>query len=153
MTAPSVDYFAPTDPAAVAPEAEIVRDLLRRGLMVAPVFLVVGLLLDGLGGAASAAVGVILVTLNFLAAAASLTWAARINLGLLMGVSLFGYLIRLGLMFAAVFFIRDLAWVHLTTLGLTIVIMHLGLLIWELKYVSASLANPGLKPVNKEHNR
>jgi len=31
-------------------------------------------------------------------------------------------------------------------LGLTIIFAHLGLLFWELRYVSLSLAFPGLKP-------
>jgi len=31
-------------------------------------------------------------------------------------------------------------------LALTIGVTHLGLLIWETRYVSASLAYPGLKP-------
>ena len=34
----------------------------------------------------------------------------------------------------------------MTALGLTIIVTHLGLLFWELRYVSASLAFPGLKP-------
>jgi hypothetical protein len=63
-----------------------------------------------------------------------------------MGVALFGYLIRLGLIFLAVFLVRDASWISLIALGLTIIVTHLGLLIWELRYVSASLAYPGLKP-------
>jgi hypothetical protein len=35
-------------------------------------------------------------------------------------------------------------------LGLTIILAHLGLLFWELRYVSLSLAYPGLKPNLKE---
>ena len=34
----------------------------------------------------------------------------------------------------------------LVALGLTLIVTHLGLLLWELRYVSASLAFPGLKP-------
>jgi len=35
-------------------------------------------------------------------------------------------------------------------LAVTILATHLGLLFWELRYVSASLAYPGLKPTSKE---
>ena len=63
-----------------------------------------------------------------------------------MGVSLLGYLLRISAMFGAVFLLRDLGWIHLAVLGCTIVVTHLGLLAWELKYVSASLAHPALKP-------
>ena len=77
---------------------------------------------------------------------ALLTWAARISLGLLMAMALGGYLVRLGLLFVAVMAVRNQAWVEWVPLGLTILATHLGLLCWELKYVSASLAFPGLKP-------
>lgn len=129
-----------------APEAEIVGDLVRRALPITPLPIVVGALVAGVDGALSAGVGVVLVLVNFIAAAASLAWAARINLGVLMGVSLFGYLLRISAMFGAVFLLRELDWVHVGVLGCTIVVMHLGLLAWELKYVSASLAHPALKP-------
>jgi putative NIF3 family GTP cyclohydrolase 1 type 2 len=42
--------------------------------------------------------------------------------------------------------VRDASWMNLPALGLTIIVTHLGLLFWELKYVSASMAFPGLKP-------
>jgi hypothetical protein len=34
----------------------------------------------------------------------------------------------------------------LDLIGLTLVATHLGLLFWELRFISASLAFPGLKP-------
>lgn len=133
-------------PAGEAPEYELVGDLLRHALPVAPVIIAVAGLLAGLDGALSAAVGVVLVAANLALAAASLVWAGRISLGLLMGVALGGYAVRIGLLFLVVFLLRDLDWIHLASLGLTLVVTHLGLLFWELRYVSASLAHPGLKP-------
>jgi hypothetical protein len=128
------------------PERDVAHDLVRRGLPVAPVVLLLAALPWGLDGAASAAFAMALVAANFLLAAALLTWAARISLGLLMGMALGGYLIRLALIFLAVLLVRDQAWVEWVPLGITIIATHLGLLLWELKYVSASLAFPGLKP-------
>ena len=81
---------------------------------------------------------------------ALLGWAARISLGLLMGVSLFGFLVRLGLITAAVLLVKDQAWVEPIPLAITLVVAHLGLLFWETRYVSASLAFPGLKPSSEE---
>ncbi len=133
-------------PAGEAPEYELVGDLLRHALPVAPVVVVVAGLLAGIDGALSAGVGVALVAGNLLLAAASLVWAGRISLGLLMGVALGGYAVRIGLLFLIVLLLRDLPWINLTSLGLTLVVTHLGLLFWELRYVSASLAHPGLKP-------
>ena len=133
-------------PAGEAPEYELVGDLLRKALPVAPVAVAVGALFAGLDGALSAGVGVALVAGNLLLAAASLVWAGRISLGLLMGVALGGYAVRIGLLFLIVLLLQDLDWIHLPSLGLTLVVTHLGLLFWELRYVSASLAHPGLKP-------
>ncbi len=133
-------------PAGEAPEYELVGDLLRNALPVAPVVVVVAGLLAGIDGALSSGVGVALVAGNLALAAASLVWAGRISLGLLMGVALGGYAVRIGLLFLIVLLLQDLDWIHLTSLGLTLVVTHLGLLFWELRYVSASLAHPGLKP-------
>lgn len=133
-------------PAGEAPEYELVGDLLRKALPVAPVAVAVAAAFAGLDGALSAGVGVALVAGNLLLAAASLVWAGRISLGLLMGVALGGYAVRIGLLFLIVLLLQDLDWIHLPSLGLTLVVTHLGLLFWELRYVSASLAHPGLKP-------
>ncbi len=97
-------------------------------------------------GAWSAAYGIAIVLANFAIAAAIIAMAARISIALLMGATLFGYLIRLGLIFLAVFAVKDASWISLPALGATIIVTHLGLLFWELKYVALSLANPGLKP-------
>jgi hypothetical protein len=129
-----------------APEYEVVGDLLRHALPVAPVMVAVAAAFAGLDGAVSAALGVALVVGNLLLAAATLVWAGRISLALLMGVALGGYLVRIGGLFLVVWLLQDLSWIHLPSLGLTLVVTHLGLLVWELRYVSASLAHPGLKP-------
>jgi hypothetical protein len=42
--------------------------------------------------------------------------------------------------------VTDASWISLPALGATIIVTHLGLLLWELKYVALSLAHPGLKP-------
>ena len=46
----------------------------------------------------------------------------------------------------AVLLVKDAGWMELVPLCITIIVTHLGLLFWELRYVSASLAFPGLKP-------
>jgi hypothetical protein len=62
------------------------------------------------------------------------------------GAALFGYLLRLGLIFAAVMLVRNASWVEMLPLGIMLIVTHLGLLFWELRYVSGSMAFPGLKP-------
>lgn len=129
-----------------APEMHVSRDIIRRGLIVAPVIVAVCAVIWGGDGAWSAMYGVALVLVNFGLAAASIAGSARISLGLMMFATLFGYLIRLGLIFLAVYLVKDAAWISLPALGATIIVTHLGLLAWELKYVALSLAHPGLKP-------
>jgi hypothetical protein len=129
-----------------APEAGISKDLVRRGLMVSPVAIAVFGVFWGWNGALSCAYGLALVLVNFAAAAVLVSTTARISLGLMMGAALFGYLVRLSLIFLAVYLVRDAGWVELVPLGVTIIVAHLGLLAWEFKYVSATLAFPGLKP-------
>lgn len=133
-----------------AVETDIARDMLRRGAWAAPALIAVFGLIWGVDGALSTAYGIAIVSVNFLLAAALLSWTARISLGLMMGAALFGYLVRLALIFLAVWLVKDAAWVDIVPLGITLIVTHLGLLFWELRYVSASLAYPGLKPVTKE---
>jgi hypothetical protein len=129
-----------------SPETEIARDLARRAVPVAPVLVVISGLVWGLDGALSSAYAVVLVVVNFLVAAALMAWAAKISVGMLMGTILAGYLLRLGALTLAVLAVRDAAWVELLPLGLTLVTTHVGLLVWEARHVSLSLAFPGLKP-------
>jgi ATP synthase I chain len=129
-----------------AVEREIARDMVRRALPAVPVIVLAGLIGWGVDGALSAAFAVAVVVANFLLAAAVLAWASRVSYGLLMGAALFGYLVRIALIGAAVWAVKDLSWVEPLPLGLTLIVTHLGLLLWELRYVSASLAFPGLKP-------
>ncbi len=133
-----------------SPERDVARDMVKRGALLLPVALLIGFVFWGPAGAASVGFAAGLVLVNFWLAAAALGWAARISLGLLMGVSLFGFLIRIGLISAAVLAVRDQAWVEPVPLGVTLVVAHLGLLFWETRFVSASLAFPGLKPTSEE---
>jgi hypothetical protein len=129
-----------------APEVAISSDMIKRGLLVAPVLIAICAVIWGINGAWSSAYGIAIVLANFALAAAFIASAARISLGLMMGAILFGYLIRLGLIFLAVWLVKDASWISLPALGSTIIVTHLGLLFWEMKYVALSLAYPGLKP-------
>jgi hypothetical protein len=128
------------------PELAIARDLVRRGIPAAPILIAVCALIWGVDGALSSAYGVALVLVNFVIAAFILAWAARISLTALMAASLGGFVLRMGLIVVAVLLVKDAGWVSLPALCLTILVTHLGLLAWETRYVSASLAFPALKP-------
>jgi hypothetical protein len=127
-------------------EIQVTTDMVKRGLVVAPVLIGICALIWGADGAWSAAFAIGLVLVNFMLSAALISYTAKISLGLMMGATLFGYLIRLGLIMVAVLLVKDAGWISLPALGATIIVTHLGLLLWELKYVAISLAHPGLKP-------
>ncbi len=128
-----------------APEVMVSNDLVRRGLIASPVLIAVCAVIWGGDGAWSCAYAIGIVLANFALAAGSIALSARISLGLMMATVLFGYLVRLGLMFLAVYLVKDAGWISLPALGATIIVTHLGLLIWELKYVALTLSSPGLK--------
>ncbi len=133
-----------------APEVEVSRDIVKRGLLVTPLLLILGGIIWGMDGVSSVAFAIALVLLNFMLASALVALTAPISLALMMGAVLFGYLLRLGLIAIAIILVKDASWVSLPALGITIIVTHLGLLFWEMKYVAASLAFPGLKPNAQE---
>jgi len=126
-------------------EREVALDIVRRGLMVAPVILAISLV-RGWAGLASAAIALGIVLVNFLAAAAIMTRAAKSGPTAIGAAALGGYVVRLAVIVVALVLLRHQPWIDLPTLGIVIVGTHLGLLVWEMKYVSLTLAAPGLKP-------
>lgn len=142
---------SPTDAAVTPvgggePEMEIARDIAKRAVWALPAALLVAFLIWRWEGVASTAFAIALVVANFLLAAFTNSRAARISVALLGAVAMFGFLLRLALIFLAFFLVKDAAWFAVTPFGVTVVVTHLGLLFWEMKYVSASLAFPALKP-------
>jgi hypothetical protein len=129
-----------------AVERQVAADMARRALFVAPVLLIGAGLGWGIHGVLSAGYAFVLVLVNFGLSAALLAWAARTSLALLMGVALFGYVARLALITVAVLAISGQAWFSPIPLCAALIVTHLGLLIWETRYISATLAFPGLKP-------
>jgi hypothetical protein len=129
-----------------ATEVQVSRDLIKRGVFIAPLLVAVCGAIWGLKGASSAGYAIGLVLLNFGLAAGAIAVSARISLVVMMGTILFGYIVRLGIVFLAFYLVKDAGWISRPAFGATIIVTHLGLLVWELKYVAASLAYPGLKP-------
>jgi hypothetical protein len=133
-----------------ATEVEVAFDLGRRALWIAPALVLLSAVIWGVEGALSSGFSLGLVALNFLAAAAVIAWGARTSLTLLWAAVLGGYVARLGLVLAALFLVKDAAWVERVPLFATLLVAHLGLLLWETRYLSISLAYPALKPPAKE---
>ena len=136
------DAAPPTD----APERRVAADMVRRGLLAGPPLVLLCALVWGFGGLWSALLALGLVLMNFLAGAAIIGWGARISPNVLMAGVLGGYLLRLGVIGAVVLPIRDAGWFDAVPFAIVLLALHVGLLVWELRHVAASLAHPGLHP-------
>ena len=145
MSSPALNT-APDRYVGPSPAMEVALDMAKRGSPLLPVGMFIGALFAGFNGAMSVAFGMVLVLVNFVLAAFLLGRASRISFALVASAALGGYVLRLGIIFFAVWAVKDASWVAMVPLGVTIVVTHLGLLVWEMRYVSASLAHPGLKP-------
>jgi hypothetical protein len=130
----------------VAHESRIADHLARHALLVAPVVILGCGLVRGIDGAISAAIGLALVALNFIVSARLIGWAAAKSLTLLQGAVLGGFVVRLFALTLIVLGLEQFSFIDLPVLVLTIAVTHIGLLIWETRYVSLTLAAPGLKP-------
>ena len=139
MTEPRTD-------ATPAAEMDIARDMARKSVVVAAVLVLASAVMWGLDGALSSAYSVVLVVLNFLAAAKLIGWGAKRGEGFLMAAVMGGYVLRLGVLTVAILLVKDASWVERAPLFVTLLVTHLGLLLWETRSVSLSLAYPGLKP-------
>ena len=131
---------------SATPSIEVGNDLVRRGLLLLPVLVLVAGLLRGVDGAVSAALAVAVVLLNFAIAAYSLAWAARVSPNAVAATALGTYIVRIGIVVAAFVVCRNLAWFDKWVFGITLIATHLGLLVWETRYVGLTLGAPGLRP-------
>ncbi len=127
-----------------APERDIAFDMARRSLWVFPAWVVVSGFIWGMGGALSSALGYVLVVGNLAAAAALMAWGARTSPVALMAVTLGGFIVRLALLAGVVLAVSPLGFFEPVPIAITILASHLGLLVWEIRYVSLRLAAPGL---------
>ena len=139
-----------TDPMQVrvegpSPALGVAFDLAKRSLWLIPVVTIVSAAFWGLPGVASTLYGLAIVVVNFLLAAYLLAVTGRISAAMA-GAAMFGFLGASVSIFLAVMLVKDQSWVELVPLGLTLIVAHLVLLFWEMRYVSGSLAFPGLKP-------
>ena len=139
-------------PGHQAPEREVATDLFRRGLIISPALLALCLIFWGVNGLACGAIGLGLVLVNFLMGAWIIDWAVKISPQILMVAVLSGFVFRMGMLTAVVLPIRNENWFEIIPFGVLLIFSHLGLLIWETRYISATLAYPGLKPGIRTRN-
>ena len=143
---PENDPTPGADQVPDAPERRVAGDIARRGLLAGPPLVLFCALGWGLDGLWSALLALGLVLMNFLAGAAIIGFCARISPAALMGGVLGGYFLRLGIITAVVVPIRHAGWFDVLPFALVLLVLHIGLLIWELRHVAATLTHPGLHP-------
>lgn len=129
-----------------APERAMAQDIVRRGLIGGPVLVGVCAGVWGFDGLWSSGYALGLILVNFWLAASLITWSMRISPTMLMAGVLGGYFIRLGILTGAYFLVRNTGWFEALPFVITLVAAHIVLLVWETRFVSMSLAYPGLKP-------
>jgi hypothetical protein len=129
----------------VAHESRIAGHMARHALVIAPLVILACGLLRGIDGAISAAIALVLVCGNFMISARLIGWAAAKGPAAIQAAVLGGFVVRLAALMVIVLALEQLDFIDLPVLVITIAITHIALLIWETRYVSLTLAAPGLK--------
>ena len=139
-----VPDITPPDPDGI--ESRIARDLARHALWIAPVCVIGAGVIWGTAGALGMLLAFVVVLANFLVTAAMLGWAARISPTMIMAVALGGFLVWLFFIFGTGLLVEQTDAIDLNVYVVSVLVLHLGLLAWETRSISFSLASPGLKP-------
>jgi ATP synthase protein I len=124
---------------APEPERALIRRVTPFAVPAALLAYVVGALFGGADAGWSAVIAVVLVYLNFLANALSISWAASISPTLVSIVALGGYVIRLIIYTVALVLLNQLSWFSPVAFALTLVPAIVGLLIFEAKALSGRM--------------
>ena len=123
----------------VEPERELVRRVLPFVPLVATVAVGLGYAAGGADAAWSAAIGIAIVTANFLMFALSIAWAATISPTMIAIVALGGYLVRLIVFTVALVILTKLSWFSPVAFALTLVPATIALLVYEAKALSGRM--------------
>ncbi len=129
-----------------SPAMAVAVDIAKRALWILPVAVLISLAGWGVDGVISTLYAIAIVVVNFLLAGWMLKVSGRISAAAMGAAAMFGFLMRLGLIFIAVLLVKDAPWLELVPFGVTLVATHLVLLFWEMRHISSSLAFPGLRP-------
>lgn len=109
-------------------EMTLARHTIARVIYPAPILIGLFWIFRGWDGAWSAAVGVIVVVLNFLLAGAILSISARISLAAYHAAALIGFFLRLGLLTLTMLLIAEFAPIDRLAFGITAVVTYLFLI-------------------------
>lgn len=131
----------------------MVRRAVAAGAVALPATYVAGSFAGGRGVALSAALGVVVVVLNFAGHGLSLAWAAGISLTFLQAVAFGGFLIRMGIILVLMFALDRTAFFSPLAFGLAVVGGTLTLLVYEARLVSRGLGGELRLPTERGRAR
>lgn len=149
VTGGAIDVSEAPDASPAAPEAperEVAFDMVRRSVFFAVPLLAAGAVGWQWSGVWSVGLALGLVLLNLVLGAACIGWGARIGPNALVAAVLGGYVLRLGIVAAAVLPVVRFDWFEMLPFAVALLVTHLGLLVVESRQVAVSAAFPGLKP-------
>jgi hypothetical protein len=114
------------------PEREMVRRAVVPSLLALAVATALGWVLGGLDAAASAALAIVIVAVNFAAHGWSLAWASTISVTAVNVVALVGPIVRIGVIVGVMFALNTFApWFSVEAFALTVVPATVLLLVFE----------------------
>ncbi len=125
-------------PEPQTPDIELIlaKHTIRRVFIPAPILIALFWLIRGWDGAWSAAVGVAVVVVNFLAAGAILSISARRGLSAYHAAALIGFFLRLGLLTVTMLLIAEFTPIDRLAFGITAVVTYLFLVAAEAVAIS-----------------
>jgi hypothetical protein len=125
--------------AGAEPERELIRRISPFALPAAAVAFAVGALLGGPDAGWSAAIGIAVVTANFVAHGYSTAWAAAISPVVLFAVGLSGFVVRLAIIGVAIALLARLDWFSVVSFVSALVPATVALLAVEIKMLSGRM--------------
>ena len=121
------------------PERELIRRIVPFALPAAGIAFGAAAILSGADAGWSAAVGTGVVTVNFVANAWSVAWAARISPVILMAVGLGGFVVRLGVIAATIALLQQLGWFSVVAFVGALVPATIALLAVEMRMLAGRM--------------
>jgi hypothetical protein len=121
------------------PEREMVRRLAPWGAPAAVAALLLGAVAGGWDVGISAALGILVVSANFVANGLSLAWAAGVSLTAISAVAMGGFVVRLGVIVAIMAVLNRFAFFSPLAFGLAVVPATLLLLAFEMRLLAGGV--------------
>jgi len=125
--------------ATAEPERELIRRIAPFALPATALAFAIGALVAGVDAGWSAAIGIAVVSLNFVAHGFSTAWAASISPVLLYAVGLSGFVIRLGVVLVIIALLNTTGWFSVVAFIAAVVPSTILLLGAEMKILSGRM--------------